>query len=151
VALRPRSARTVARNGFILGALALRLYRIHVRDWWPCVPGKQIKVHPRKAILRPSNAHRQTLHRYCPDCPQCKECDSHKPADEFGVGSAGVRSKAKRCLGCQYPSCVHCPGYRHPRSKKAVQISHKIGGRCGNWFCKRSKACEQAAMSARKA
>jgi hypothetical protein len=84
--------------------------------------------------------------RYCSHCPQCKECDSHKPAHQF----AGVftRSKADRCLGCQYPSCTHCPGYRHPRAKKAVQISHKIGGK---WFCRRSKACEQAAMSARKA
>jgi hypothetical protein len=79
-------------------------------------------------------------------CPQCKECDSHKPADQFA--DVFTRSKADRCLGCQYPSCTHCPGYRHPRAKKAVQISHKIGGK---WFCRRSKACEQAAMSARKA
>ena len=87
-------------------------------------PRKTNKSSPHKAILRPSSHHRQTLHRYCLDCPQCKECDSHKPADQFGAGSAGTRSKAERCLGCQYPSCTHCPGYRHPRSNRAVHIYH---------------------------
>jgi hypothetical protein len=125
-----------------------------------CVPGKQIGTQHNTTEYNTiqyntpwqtdgetdGQTDRRIYIRYCSHCPQCKECDSHKPADQFA--DVFTRSKADRCLGCQYPSCTHCPGYRHPRAKKAVQISHKIGGK---WFCRRSKACEQAAMSARKA
>ena len=84
---------------------------------------------------------------YCEDCQQCEECEIYKPI-EGNFGDDGYWHYSKRCLTCEHPLCTHCPKYRHPHTKIAVQRRHKVKDQ---WFCKRTAACTKAHAAARKA
>ena len=84
---------------------------------------------------------------YCEDCQQCEECEIYKPM-EGNFEDDGCWHYSKLCLTCEHPHCTHCPKYRHPHTKKAVQRRHKVKDQ---WFCKRTAACTKAHAAARKA
>jgi hypothetical protein len=90
---------------------------------------------------------RPTQPWYCEDCQQCEECEIYKPI-EGNFGDDGYWHYSKRCLTCEHPLCTHCPKYRHPHTKIAVQRRHKVKDQ---WFCKRTAACTKAHAAARKA
>jgi hypothetical protein len=89
-----------------------------------------------------------TSPRYCKACPACAECHLHKPSSEYH--QHGSRHVEARCKDCQYPTCANrdCDGYRHPFTAVAVYQRHKINGQ---WFCRRTTTCTNAAALANAA
>ena len=96
--------------------------------------------HPRTEKQGPLSKKEKTRGPwYCEDCQQCEECEIYKPI-EGNFGDDGAWHYSKRCLTCEHPLCTHCPKYRHPHTKIAVQRRHKVKDQ---WFCKRTAACTE--------